>query len=89
MLAMQVTKLIERIYLCQFLGRSPVSWHSKKQNSAIMSTAEAEYIVARACCAQILSSANSPETLDWTTRRFLSSMATKVPSTSLRILFST
>jgi hypothetical protein len=31
---------------CQFLGRSPVSWASKKQNSVALSTAEAEYIAA-------------------------------------------
>jgi hypothetical protein len=31
-----------------------VSWTSKKQNSVALSTAEAEYIAAGACCAQIL-----------------------------------
>jgi hypothetical protein len=39
---------------CQFLGRSLVSWASKKQNSVALSTVEAEYIAARHCCAQLL-----------------------------------
>jgi hypothetical protein len=38
----------------QLLERSLVSWSSKKQNSVALSTAEAEYIVAGSCCAQIL-----------------------------------
>jgi hypothetical protein len=39
---------------CQFLGRSLVSWASKKQNSVALFTAEAEYIAAGHCCAQLL-----------------------------------
>ena len=39
---------------CQLLGRSLVSWSSKKQNSVALSTAEAKYIAADSCCAQIL-----------------------------------
>jgi hypothetical protein len=39
---------------CQFLGRSLVSWASKEQNSVALSTAEAEYITAGHCCAQLL-----------------------------------
>jgi hypothetical protein len=38
----------------QFLGRSLVSWISKKQNSVALSTAKAEYISACHCCAQLL-----------------------------------
>jgi hypothetical protein len=29
---------------CQFLGRSLVSWESKKQNSITLSTAKVEYV---------------------------------------------
>jgi hypothetical protein len=39
---------------CQFLGRSLVSWSSKKRNSVALSTAEAKYVAAGACCAQLL-----------------------------------
>jgi hypothetical protein len=38
----------------QFLGRSLVSWASKKQNSVALSTAKVEYIAAGHCCAQLL-----------------------------------
>jgi hypothetical protein len=31
-----------------------VSWSSKKQNSVVLSMAEAEYVAAGACCAQLL-----------------------------------
>jgi hypothetical protein len=38
---------------CQFLGRSLASWSSKKQNYVVLFTAEAEYVTAGSCCAQL------------------------------------
>jgi hypothetical protein len=40
--------------ICQFLGRSLVSWASNKQNLVPLSTTKAEYIIAGHCCAQLL-----------------------------------
>ncbi|XP_019085495.1 PREDICTED: uncharacterized protein LOC109126416 [Camelina sativa] len=39
---------------CFFMGNNLISWHSKKQNSVSLSTAEAEYIALGSCCTQLL-----------------------------------
>jgi hypothetical protein len=39
---------------CQFLGRSMVSWSSKKQTSVALSTAEDDYVAAGQYCTQLL-----------------------------------
>jgi hypothetical protein len=36
---------------CHFLGKSLVSWSSKKQNFFALSTAEAKYVATGSCCA--------------------------------------
>ncbi|GKC66498.1 retrovirus-related pol polyprotein from transposon TNT 1-94 [Tanacetum coccineum] len=38
----------------QFLGDRLVSWSSKRQKSAVISSTEAEYIALNGCCAQVL-----------------------------------
>jgi hypothetical protein len=37
-----------------YLGECLVSWLSNKQSSVSLSTAEADYIAAAACCTQVL-----------------------------------
>ena len=37
-----------------YVGNNLVSWISKKQNSILLSTTEAEYIAAGSCCTQLL-----------------------------------
>ena len=40
--------------MTHFLGPCLVCWATKKQHSIAMSTAEAEYLAAASCCAQLL-----------------------------------
>ncbi|XP_070011245.1 secreted RxLR effector protein 161-like [Nicotiana sylvestris] len=40
--------------MAYFFGSCLVSWATKKQNYVALSTAEAEYVVAASCCAQLL-----------------------------------
>ncbi|XP_070010635.1 uncharacterized mitochondrial protein AtMg00810-like [Nicotiana sylvestris] len=40
--------------MAHFLGSCLVSWATKKQNSVVLSTTEAEYVAAASCCAQLL-----------------------------------
>jgi len=40
--------------MIHFLGPYLVPWATKKQHSVVMSTVEAEYVVAASCCAQSL-----------------------------------
>jgi len=39
---------------CQILGGKLVCWSAKKQQSVVMSSAEAEYVAAASCCANVL-----------------------------------
>ncbi|XP_070029822.1 uncharacterized mitochondrial protein AtMg00810-like [Nicotiana sylvestris] len=40
--------------MAHFLGSCLISWGTRKQNSVALSTAEAEYVAAASCCAQLL-----------------------------------
>ncbi|XP_070040335.1 uncharacterized mitochondrial protein AtMg00810-like [Nicotiana tomentosiformis] len=40
--------------MAHFFGSCLVSWATKQQNSVALSTAEAEYVAATSCCAQLL-----------------------------------
>ena len=40
--------------MAHFLGSSLISWGTKKQNFMALSTSEAEYVAAAACCSQLL-----------------------------------
>ncbi|GJV80503.1 hypothetical protein Tco_1516373 [Tanacetum coccineum] len=47
----------------QLLGDRLVSWSSKRQKSAVISSTEAEYIALSGCCAQLGMRSFTPETL--------------------------
>lgn len=40
--------------MAHFLGSCLISWGTRKQNSVALSIAEAEYVAATSCCAQLL-----------------------------------
>ena len=40
--------------MAHILGPCLISWATRKQNSVALSTAEAEYVAAASCCAQLL-----------------------------------
>ncbi|XP_075083304.1 secreted RxLR effector protein 161-like [Nicotiana tabacum] len=40
--------------MAHFLGSCLISWGTRKQNSAALSTAEAEYVAPASCCARLL-----------------------------------
>ena len=50
---------------CNLFGNCLISWHSKKQQSVALFTAEAEYVTARSCCSQILWSKQQLLDYDW------------------------
>ena len=54
MRTLEVVRLIEKEVLEHVTFHSLVSWHSKKQNSVVLSKEEAEYIVVGLVCAQVL-----------------------------------
>jgi hypothetical protein len=74
---------------CQLLGRSLVSWSSKKQNSVALSTAEAEYISAGSCYAQLLWMKQTLLDYGVNSRKFLFFVTMKVPSRLPTIRFNT
>jgi hypothetical protein len=74
---------------CQVLGRSLVSWSSKKQNSVALSTAEAEYISAGSCYAQLLWMKQTLLDYGVNSRKFLFFVTMKVPSRLPTIRFNT
>ncbi|GJX96546.1 hypothetical protein Tco_0352344 [Tanacetum coccineum] len=49
---------------CQILGGKLVCWSAKKQQSVVMSSAEAEYVDAAGCCASILWMKSQPSDYD-------------------------
>jgi hypothetical protein len=73
---------------CQFLGRSLVCWSSKKQNSVALSMAEAEYVAAENCCAQLLWMRQTLKGHGYTLNMYLSYVTMIVPSRLLTTLVS-
>ena len=53
MLDSWLVEIAPQVWLIFFIRPCLVSWAIKKQHSVAMSTAEAEYIAAASCCAQL------------------------------------
>ncbi|KAI4340826.1 hypothetical protein MLD38_025627 [Melastoma candidum] len=64
---------------CQLLGDMLISWHSKKQAFVALSTAEAEYVAAASCCAQLLWMVNNLRTMVSSLTIFRYGVLTQVP----------
>ena len=75
--------------MAHFSGPCLVSWATKKQHSVAMSTAEAEYVAAASCCAQLLWIKNSSRTFVLTQDAFLFIVITLVLSIFLKTRVNT
>ena len=75
--------------MTHFFGSSLISWGTKKQNLVALSTAEAEYVAAAACCSQLLWIKQHLEDLGVIIKDILLCVTILVQSVWKRILFTT
>ncbi|GJY90514.1 retrovirus-related pol polyprotein from transposon TNT 1-94 [Tanacetum coccineum] len=56
MLIMRVAKILDEVHMevCNYWEKRLVSWSSKRQKSAAISSTKVEYIALSGCCAQVL-----------------------------------